>query len=229
MAKIVTKKKSTSDKAAEQKMEKVQKQQLQDNDEGENEEQDKEREEDNKRGAAIVKKHKIKSFGAARKEEEDETDDVVAESRPKTAGDQQRILGRDSNPEHMTLVNSAKTKMAAMDKGEETDELTDDEITAYLEEEKKNLKHYGAVKLTPRSLNTKRPAIAKASQGAGAADEGDLIKVTMFETIDPAPQVGPVNVVRDHGYEKLVKGETYLLPKNVAMVLAEGKKGAIHD
>jgi hypothetical protein len=232
MAKIVTKSKAKtqkeSSKAAEEKMKKTQDKQLRNENDDEADEREEKTQRDNKKGVSIVNKHRIKTFGAQNKEYEEESDDVIAESRPKTAADQRRILNRDDNPSHTELVMSAQRKMAAADKGEETEKLTDEEIDAYLQEEKDHLKHYGKVKLTPRSLNTVKPAIQKASAGSSTNEE-DTVKVTMFETIDPAPQVGTCNVVRDHGYEKLVKGETYLLPKTVAMILAEGKKGAIHD
>ncbi len=229
-AKIIRSSKKTKDsdadgEKAEMKMKRVQSAKLNDTDEDDEAEREKNTERENEQGKKTLKKLKIKSYSAMQKEDREDDDDVLAQSRPKTSGDQFRVLKRDANPDHTALVQSAREKMALNEKGGD-EELSEEEVDAYLLEEKDHLLHYGKVKLTPARIATKKQAIQASS---GITDEDDAVKVTMFTTIDPAPHVGQVNVVRDFGYEKLEKGETYLLPKVVALVLAEGKKGAIHD
>lgn len=225
MAKIM--KVGNKDKgSASAKADEVQKAQLLDEDEDQTEERETKTASANKKGKMILKAHKLASFSESHNAEMDDDDEVLGESRPKTAKDQNRVLGRDPNPDHSALVESAKSKMSANESGGD-EVLSDEEVDAYLADERKNLMKYGSVKLTPKNLAAARkPALMAAS---GLDEDEDMIRVTMFETIDPAPQVGTCNVVQAYGFEKLEKGQTYLLPKVVAMVLAEGRKGALHD
>lgn len=51
-------------------------------------------------------------------------------------------------------------------------------------------------------------------------DASELVKVSVFQTITPAPTVGNVSLTRDHGMETLNKG-VHSLPKCVAEVLVD--------
>jgi len=58
-------------------------------------------------------------------------------------------------------------------------------------------------------------------------DVNDIIIFTMFETVEPAPRVGNIDLVTQYGIAKLEQGRKYRLPYGVAAVLIDRKLGSI--
>lgn len=50
----------------------------------------------------------------------------------------------------------------------------------------------------------------------------DLVTVSVFDDIKPAPTVGPISLVRDFGMSVLTKG-VHKIPRSVAIVLMDKK------
>lgn len=66
-----------------------------------------------------------------------------------------------------------------------------------------------------------------SAEEVAAEAASDLVKIVAHQTINPAPTVGTVNLVRDFGIEKLVERETYNIPRCVAEVLVDRRKASI--
>lgn len=57
--------------------------------------------------------------------------------------------------------------------------------------------------------------------------DNELVRVTMFKTVQPAPTVGRVSLVRDFGLEQLTERESYSIPRCVALVLVDRRAASI--
>lgn len=73
-------------------------------------------------------------------------------------------------------------------------------------------------------VGTVPEAVADLSGG-----DDDIVKVTMFETIDPPPVVGNYHVSRELSVSRLEAKKSYRLPRFVALVIVDAQKGAIAE
>ncbi len=79
------------------------------------------------------------------------------------------------------------------------------------------------VKAAPQISQVDPPTVSAAK----AFD--DLVAVTVFEQIDPPPVVGSFNVGHELGITRMVPKQAYKLPRFVAEVIVDAKKGVIID
>lgn len=67
------------------------------------------------------------------------------------------------------------------------------------------------------------PKRAAPEVSVAPAEQDDYVKVLMSRSIDPAPTVGNFNVAEVLKIKLLKEGETYMVPRNVALVLQDAK------
>lgn len=80
----------------------------------------------------------------------------------------------------------------------------------------------------PPAKGDKEQADAQASVSAKKS-RTDLVTITVYEDIEPPPRIGDWDGKHELGITKMKAKNSYKVPRNVAEVIADAKKGTIVD